>query len=71
LEHLTFDWTEELLILINIAIAVVLTGCIGLNKPAGFRTNMIVGASSALILSLGQVLIENYTQHELQLRGSK
>lgn len=55
----------------NIAIAVVLTGCIGLerevkNKSAGFRANMIVGGSSAIILSLGQVLIENYTQHGLQ-----
>ena len=55
----------------NVAIAAVLTGLIGLerevkDKPAGFRTNMIVGGSSALILSLGKVLVENYIEIGLQ-----
>ena len=50
---LDFNWTEKLLILINVAITAVLTGFIGLereikDKPAGFRTNMIVGGASAL-----------------------
>lgn len=62
-----FNWSEELLILMNVAIATVLTGFAGLereakNKPAGFRTNMIVGASSALLLSVGRVLIDSYIQ---------
>lgn len=66
-----FNWTEELLILMNIAIAAILTGLIGLerevkDKPAGFRTNMIVGGSSALILSLGEVLVESYIEKGLQ-----
>ncbi|WP_375580600.1 MgtC/SapB family protein [Marivirga tractuosa] len=66
-----FNWNGELLILMNVAIAAVLTGFIGLerevkNKPAGFRTNMIVGASAALLLSLGEILVENYIQDGLK-----
>jgi putative Mg2+ transporter-C (MgtC) family protein len=66
-----FDWNGELVILMNVAIAAVLTGFIGLerevkNKPAGFRTNMIVGGSSALILSLGKVLVEKYIENGFQ-----
>ncbi|NEV93987.1 MgtC/SapB family protein [Psychroflexus sp. YR1-1] len=66
-----FNWNGELLILMNVTIAAILTGFIGLereakDKPAGFRTNMIVGGSSALILSLGKVLVENYMQSGLQ-----
>lgn len=68
---LNFDWNGELTILMNVAIAAVLTGLIGLerevkDKPAGFRTNMIVGGSSALILSLGKVLVKNYMESGLQ-----
>lgn len=64
---LNFDWNGELPILMNVAIAAVLTGLIGLerevkDKPAGFRTNMIVGGSSAL----GKVLVENYIESGLQ-----
>lgn len=66
-----FNWNGELLILLNVGIAALLTGLIGLerevkNKPAGFRTNMIVGASSALLLSLGKILVENYMQSGLE-----
>ncbi|SMG46022.1 putative Mg2+ transporter-C (MgtC) family protein [Marivirga sericea] len=65
-----FDWHEELIIFMNVAIAAILTGLIGWerevkDKPAGFRTNMIVGASSALILSLGEILINHYIQNGL------
>ncbi|WP_127846324.1 MgtC/SapB family protein [Psychroflexus aestuariivivens] len=68
---LDINWNGELLILMNVAIAAVLTGFIGLerevkDKPAGFRTNMIVGGSSALILSLGKVLVDSYIQSGLQ-----
>lgn len=59
------NWNNELLMLLNIAIAAVLTGLIGLereikHKPAGFRTNMIVGSAAALLLSLGRVIVETY-----------
>ncbi len=66
-----FNWNRELLILLNVGIAAVLTGLIGLerevkDKPAGFRTNMIVGGSSALLLSLGQILVEHYVQSGME-----
>ncbi|MGM0581404.1 MAG: MgtC/SapB family protein [Bacteroidota bacterium] len=65
-----FNWNGELLILLNVGIAALLTGLIGLereanDKPAGFRTNMIVGASSALLLSLGGILVEHYIESGL------
>lgn len=68
---LDFNLDSELLILMNVGIAALLTGFVGLerevkDKPAGFRTNMIVGGSSALILSLGRVLIESYIQIGLE-----
>jgi putative Mg2+ transporter-C (MgtC) family protein len=65
-----FNWNSELLILLNVGIATLLTGLIGLereakDKPAGFRTNMIVGGSSALLLSLGKILVESYAESGL------
>ncbi|ADR21497.1 hypothetical protein MATR_08740 [Marivirga tractuosa] len=66
-----FNWNSELLILLDVGIAALLTGLIGLerevkDKPAGFRTNMIVGGSSALLLSLGQILVEHYVQSDME-----
>ena len=60
------NWENELLIVLNIVIAAILTGLIGIerelhNKPAGFRTNMIVGSAAALLISLGEIIIANYT----------
>jgi putative Mg2+ transporter-C (MgtC) family protein len=66
-------WNEarsrELWILLDILIASILTGIIGLerersNKPAGFRTNMIVGVASALLVSVSQVLLDSYAESE-------
>ena len=66
-------WTEansrELWILLDIIIASILTGLIGLerersNKPAGFRTNMIVGVASSLFVALSQVLLDSYVESE-------
>ncbi len=61
--------TRELWILLDIVIASILTGLVGLerersNKPAGFRTNMIVGAASALFVALSQVLLDSYAESE-------
>lgn len=66
-------WNEarsrELWILLDILIASILTGLIGLerersNKPAGFRTNMIVGVASALFVSVSMVLLDTYVESE-------
>ena len=51
----------QLSILINVIIATVLSGIVGYErekaeKPAGFRTNMIVGGASCLLVNLTYVL---------------
>jgi putative Mg2+ transporter-C (MgtC) family protein len=57
------DTTEQLFIFLNIVITCILTAFIGIereeaDKPAGVRTNMIVGASSCLFVSIIPSLIE-------------
>ncbi len=64
------NWESELLIVLNIAIAAILTGLIGLereikNKPAGLRTNMIVGSAAALLISLGKIIVASYAESDL------
>lgn len=57
------DYSTELYILLDVFIASVLTAFIGLereraDKPAGIRTNMIVGGAACLIVSLSRVLVD-------------
>lgn len=57
--------TLQLLILLDVAIASILAGMVGFerevsNKPAGFRTHMIIGGASALLISLGEVLVHQF-----------
>lgn len=57
------DWIEQLLMLLNVGIASALTGLVGIerervDKPAGIRTNMIIGGASCLLISLTEPLIE-------------
>lgn len=56
-------WHKEFSILLDVCIATVLTAFIGVeresaHKPAGIRTNMIVGGATCLIVSLTGPLIE-------------
>ncbi|MFW5781641.1 MAG: MgtC/SapB family protein [Bacteroidota bacterium] len=56
---------EQLMILLNVFIACMLTGLIGLerekyDKPAGFRTSMLIGGGVALLTSLGKVIIIDF-----------
>lgn len=51
----------------RVALAAVLASLPGLErefrkKPAGFRTHMIIGASCALLVLLGSVLLQHYSQ---------
>jgi putative Mg2+ transporter-C (MgtC) family protein len=51
----------QLSVLINVIIATTLTGIVGFEreraeKPAGFRTNMIVGGASCLLVNLTYIL---------------
>jgi putative Mg2+ transporter-C (MgtC) family protein len=61
---------KELIILLHVVMAAVLSGLIGLerekvDKPAGFRTNMLVGGAVALLVSLGKVIVIHF--HEAGL----
>lgn len=59
-------YQNQLIILLNIFIATVLSGIIGierehLNKPAGLRTNMIVGSISCFFVAISPSL-SNFIQ---------
>ncbi|HEY5805668.1 MAG TPA: MgtC/SapB family protein [Lysobacter sp.] len=65
------DWTLQLMVLGDTAIAMVLGGAIGFerelkNRPAGFRTHMLVAGAAALLVGLGQLVI---TDHRLDGEG--
>lgn len=65
------DWTLQLIVLGDTAIAMVLGGAIGFerelkNRPAGFRTHMLVAGAAALLVGLGQLVI---TDHRLDGEG--
>ncbi|MEK6477593.1 MgtC/SapB family protein [Catalinimonas sp. 4WD22] len=57
--------TQQLWLLLDVFIACLLAGAIGYerevhDKPAGFRTHMIVGGASALLVGLAGVSIQQY-----------
>ena len=60
------DWSTQLYILGEVTLAIVLSGLIGLErelagKPAGFRTQMLVAGSAALLVGLGEVLLARFS----------
>lgn len=57
----------ELKILLHVIIAAVLSGLIGIereavNKPAGLRTNMLVGGAVALLVTLGEIIVVHFRE---------
>ncbi|MFW5820973.1 MAG: MgtC/SapB family protein [Bacteroidota bacterium] len=59
------DVLNELGILLHVFISVILCGIIGFerergNKPAGIRTNMIVGGAVTLVVMLGEIILFRY-----------
>jgi len=53
---------SQLWILLDVLIAVILGGILGFereskDKPAGLRTNMLIAGASALLLSLGRIVV--------------
>ena len=59
------DIGPQLTIVIEVAIAMVLGGLVGLerelaNKPAGFRTHMLVAAAAALFVGLSDILVDRF-----------
>lgn len=61
----------ELRVILDVIIASVLTGFVGLEreisgKPAGFRTQMIIGGAAALLISTARILIRDFaSENEL------
>lgn len=56
------NFIPQLWILLDVLIAVVLGGILGYereskDKPAGLRTNMLIAGASALLLSLGRIVV--------------
>ncbi len=62
------DWTEQLWVVAAAAYAMVLGGVIGLeremkNRPAGFRTHMLVAGAAALLLGIGELVLSQDHSH--------
>ena len=58
-------WLTQLEIIGEVALAMLLGGIIGMereraNKPAGFRTHMLVAGSAALLVGLADALLHRY-----------
>jgi len=56
------DWTSQLEVIVSTAAAMLLGGLIGLerelkNRPAGFRTHMLVAAAASLLIGIGQLAL--------------
>ena len=56
------EWTSQLLAVANAGLAMVLGGVIGFerelkNRPAGFRTHMLVAGAAALLVGVGQLML--------------
>jgi putative Mg2+ transporter-C (MgtC) family protein len=59
------DWLQQFEIIGEVALAILLGGIIGLerevaDKPAGFRTHMLVAGAAALLVGLSNALIESF-----------
>jgi putative Mg2+ transporter-C (MgtC) family protein len=59
------DWLAQLTIIGEVALGILLGGIIGIerevaNKPAGFRTHMLVAGAAALLVGLGDALIRRF-----------
>lgn len=60
------DWELQLTVLVGVAIAMVLGGVIGFereasNRPAGLRTHMLIAGAAALLLGIGDLLAEHFS----------
>lgn len=58
-------WHDQLAVLLQVAWAMLLGGAIGVerelkNRPAGFRTHMLVAGAAALLVGLGDLLANHY-----------
>lgn len=61
------DINQQFFVLFKIFVAALLSGVVGFErewqeKPAGLRTHMIVGSATCLLISLGSLLIMDYSE---------
>ena len=59
---------NEFVLFGHVCMAMLLGGLIGLerevaSKPAGFRTHMLVAAAAALLVGLGDALVQSFSAH--------
>jgi putative Mg2+ transporter-C (MgtC) family protein len=66
-------WEPQLVVMLSTAYAMLLGGVIGFerelkNRPAGFRTHMLVAGAAALLVGLGDLIANHFTaQHSEQI----
>lgn len=63
------DWQLQLILLLHVALAMLLGGVVGYerevaNRPAGLRTHMLLAAAAALLVGLGDLLVERFAVEE-------
>lgn len=66
MESMLGDWSAQLSVLATTAYAMVLGGAVGFeremkNRPAGFRTHMLVAGAAALLVGLADLLAIRYS----------
>lgn len=62
------EWIAQAEIIGEVALAMLLGGLIGVeremaDKPAGFRTHMLVAGAAALLVGLGDALLQRFDVH--------
>ncbi len=65
-EHIWSQWHGQFEVISEVALAMLLGGFIGIeretaNKPAGFRTHMLVAGAAALLVGLGDILVDRFS----------
>ncbi|SDX07443.1 MgtC/SapB family protein [Nitrosomonas communis] len=65
--NLLGNWQLQLTLLATVAFAMLLGGCIGFEReisqrPAGMRTHMLIGGAAALLLGIGDLLAEHFSE---------
>lgn len=69
MEALTASWSTQLTVLLTVAYAMALGGLIGWerelkDRPAGFRTHMLIAGAAALLVGLGDLLGIRFSGNE-------
>src|SRR5688500_13090403 len=67
------DWQSQLYVVGGVAYAMVLGGAVGFdrerrNRPAGFRTHMLVAGASALLVGMGRLMVADQSGADPILR---